>query len=41
VLTFQARVPGASDVVITRPGAMDSAQRPIPASAQNAHVVVQ
>jgi general secretion pathway protein D len=40
VLTFQARTAGASDVVITRPGAMDSAQRPIPASAQNAHVVV-
>ena len=40
VLTFQAKASGASDVVITRPGAMDSAQRPIPASAQNAHIVV-
>ena len=41
VLTFQARAAGASDVVISHPGAMDSGQRPIPASAQNAHVVVQ
>jgi len=39
-LTFQAKQSGASDIVITRPGALDSAQRPIAASAQNAHVVV-
>jgi general secretion pathway protein D len=40
VLTFQAKAAGESDVVITRPGALDSAQKPIPASAQNAHIVV-
>jgi general secretion pathway protein D len=40
VLTFQAKAAGESDVVITRPGALDSAQKPIPASAQNAHVVI-
>jgi general secretion pathway protein D len=40
VLTFQAKAPGESDVVITRPGALDSAQKPIAASAQNAHIVV-
>jgi len=41
VLTFQAKQAGASDIVVTRPGALDSAQRPIPASAQNAHIVIQ
>ena len=41
VLTFQAKQSGESDVVITRPGALDSAQRPVAASAQNAHIVVQ
>jgi len=40
VLTFQAKQPGDSDLVITRPGALDSEQHPIPASAQNAHIVV-
>jgi len=40
VLTFQPKVAGESDLVITRPGAIDSAQRQIPASAQNAHIVV-
>jgi general secretion pathway protein D len=40
VLTFQAKQSGESDVVITRPGALDSAQRPVAASAQNAHIVV-
>jgi len=40
VLTFQAKQAGESDVVITRPGALDSAQRPVAASAQNAHIVV-
>jgi general secretion pathway protein D len=40
VLTFQPKVAGESDVVITHPGAIDSAQRPIGASAQNAHIVV-
>jgi general secretion pathway protein D len=40
VLTFQAKQAGESDVVITRPGALDSAQHPVAASAQNAHVVV-
>jgi general secretion pathway protein D len=40
ILTFQAKQAGASDMVITRPGALDSAQRPIAASAQNAHIVV-
>jgi general secretion pathway protein D len=41
VLTFQAKQAGASDIVVTRPGALDSAQRPIPASAENAHIVIQ
>jgi general secretion pathway protein D len=40
VLTFQAKQAGASDVVVVRPGALDSAQRPIKASAQPAHIVV-
>ena len=40
VLTFQAKQAGESDVVITRPGALDSAQHPVAASAQNAHIVV-
>jgi general secretion pathway protein D len=39
-LTFQAKTAGASDIVVTHPGALDSAQRPITASAQPAHVVV-
>ena len=39
-LMFQAKQAGASDIVITRPGALDSAQRPIATSVQNAHVVV-
>jgi general secretion pathway protein D len=41
VLTFQAKQAGESDVIITHPGAMDSAQRPVAASAQNAHIVVK
>jgi general secretion pathway protein D len=41
VLTFEAKQAGESDVTITHPGALDSAQKPIPASAQNAHVVVK
>jgi general secretion pathway protein D len=40
VLTFQAKTAGASDIVVTHPGALDSAQRPITASAQPAHIVV-
>jgi len=40
VLTFQAKQAGASDLVVVRPGALDSAQRPITASAQPAHIVV-
>jgi general secretion pathway protein D len=41
VLTFEAKQAGESDVTITHPGALDSAQKPIPASAQNAHIVVK
>jgi general secretion pathway protein D len=41
VMTFQAKQAGESDLVLTRPGALDSAQRPIAASAQNAHIVVK
>jgi general secretion pathway protein D len=41
VLTFQATKPGDSDMVVTRPGAIDSAQRPIPVSADNAHISVK
>ena len=40
VLTFQAKQAGTSDLVVVRPGALDSAQRPITASAQPAHIVV-
>ena len=40
ILTFQAKASGASDVVITHPGALDSAQQQVPASAQNAHIVI-
>jgi general secretion pathway protein D len=40
-LTFQAKAAGASDVVITHPGALDSAQRAVPASALAAHIVIQ
>ena len=36
----QAKQAGASDMVVVRPGALDSAQRPITASAQPAHIVV-
>jgi len=41
ILSFQAKQAGESDVVITRPGALDSGQRPLQVSAQNAHVVIQ
>jgi general secretion pathway protein D len=41
VLTFQAKASGASDVVITHPAALDSAQKPVAASAKPAHIVVQ
>jgi general secretion pathway protein D len=41
VLTFQAKQAGDSDVVVTRPGALDSGQHPVPATAENAHVVVK
>ncbi len=41
VLTFQATKPGDSDLVVTRPGAIDSAQRPIPVTADNAHISVK
>jgi general secretion pathway protein D len=40
VLTFQAKQAGTSDLVVVRPGALDSAQRPITASALPAHIVV-
>jgi general secretion pathway protein D len=40
VLTFQAKQAGPTDVMITQPQALDSAQHPVPASAQNAHIVV-
>lgn len=39
-LTFQAKQPGTSQIVVTHPGAMDSAQRPVQASAQPATIVV-
>jgi general secretion pathway protein D len=41
VLNFEAKQLGPSDIVITRHSAIDSAQHPIPVSAQNAHIVVQ
>jgi len=40
VLTFQAKQAGQSNLTITRPGALDSAQHQIPTSVQNAHIVV-
>lgn len=40
VLTFQAKQAGSSQIVITHPGAMDSAQKPVQASAQPATIVV-
>jgi general secretion pathway protein D len=40
VLTFQAKEAGSSDLVIVRPGALDSAQHPIAASAQPVQIVV-
>ena len=40
VLTFQAKQAGQTDVTITQPQALDSAQHLVPASAQNAHIVV-
>ncbi|HTJ30533.1 MAG TPA: cohesin domain-containing protein, partial [Acidobacteriaceae bacterium] len=39
-LTFQAKQPGATDITITQPTALDSKQQPMAASAQNAHLVV-
>jgi general secretion pathway protein D len=39
-LTFQAKQAGEADITITQPTALDSAQHPIAASAQNAHIVV-
>jgi general secretion pathway protein D len=41
VLTFQAKTSGATDVVITHPGVLDSAQKSEPASAQPLHLVVK
>jgi general secretion pathway protein D len=41
VLTFQARQAGESDIVISRPGALDSSQHPVTASAQGAHITVR
>lgn len=40
MLTFQAKQAGSSQVVITHPGAIDSAQKPVQASAQPATIVV-
>ncbi len=40
VLTFQAKTSGATDVVITHPAALDSAQKPVVASARPAHIVI-
>jgi len=40
-LTFQAKQAGASDLVVASHSAVDSAQQPVPVSAQNAHIVSQ
>jgi general secretion pathway protein D len=40
-LTFQAKAAGESDVTVIHPGVLDSAQRPVQASAQAAHVVIR
>jgi general secretion pathway protein D len=41
VLSFEAAQAGESDLTITRPGAMDSSQHPVPATAENAHITVK
>jgi general secretion pathway protein D len=41
ILTFQAKQAGESDVIIGRHGALDSAQRAVPVSAQNTHIVIR
>jgi len=41
VLSFQAKASGESELIMTRPGALDSAQHPIPATSQDAHIVVK
>ena len=41
VLTFQAKAAGQTDVTFARHGAIDSAQRPVIASAQGAHITVE
>jgi general secretion pathway protein D len=39
-LTFQAKQAGETDITITQPTALDSAQHPLATSAQNAHIVI-
>ena len=41
VLTFQAKAAGESNLSITRAGAMDSTQRPIPAQSSQTKITVQ
>ena len=41
VLTFQASKAGESDLVVTRPGAQDSQNRPIAVTADNLHLSVK
>ena len=40
-LTFQAKQAGAIDLVVASHSAVDSSQKSLPASAQNAHIVIQ
>jgi general secretion pathway protein D len=41
VLSFQAKTPGASDLVITHPGAVTSAQQQVPAQGARVNIQVQ
>jgi general secretion pathway protein D len=40
-LTFQAKQAGESDLIVASHSIVDSAQQPLPVSAQNAHIVIQ
>jgi len=40
-LTFQAKQAGAIDLVVASHSVLDSAQKPVQVSAQNAHIVIQ
>jgi general secretion pathway protein D len=41
VLTFQAKAPGNTLISITRPGALTSAQQPVPAEGAQTTIAVK